>query len=58
MKENNTANLVLQRIYNEVSQMDNINSLSFDIDYKFKEKCSSCEKAKERQNEYNTENNE
>lgn len=58
VKENNTANLVLQRIYNEVSQLDNVNSLSFDIDYKFKEKCSSCEKAKERRNEYNTENNE
>lgn len=58
VKDNNTVGIVLQRIYEEINKLENINSLSFDIDYKFKEKCSSCEKAKERQNEYNTENNE
>lgn len=57
VKDNNTVGIVLQRIYEEINQLDNVHSLSFDIDYSFKEKCLTCEKAKERQNEYNKKNN-
>lgn len=58
VKENNTTNLVLKRIYDEINNLENVNSLSFEIDYSFKEKCTACEKAKERMNEYKRNNTE
>lgn len=52
VKENNTTNLILQRIYEDINKLENVNALKFDIDYSFKEKCTACEKAKEKQNEF------
>lgn len=58
VKDNNTAGIILQRIYQEINKLDNIHSLSFDIDYSFKEKCIACEKAKEKHNEFTRNNTE
>lgn len=58
VKDNNTVGIILQRIYEEINKLDNIHSLSFDIDYSFKEKCIACEKAKEKHNEFIKENTE
>lgn len=58
VKEKNTTNLILKNIYDEINKLNNIDTLKFDIDYSFKEKCIACEKAKEKHNgltKYNTE---
>ncbi len=58
VKENNTTNLILKKIYDEISQLNNVNILSFDIDYIFKEECIACQKTKEKENEYKRNNTE
>lgn len=58
VKEKNTANLILKRIYDKINTLDNVNTLKFDIDYSFKEKCIACEKAKEKHNEFIRNNTE
>lgn len=50
VKERNTTNLILKRIYDKINDLDNLKNLNFDIDYFFKKKCTACEKAKEQQN--------